>query len=61
MNWDDLNMEKSFSSFPAYKQSKLANCLFTIELERRLKDAGVVAVSLHPGKIEFFVHGKRLN
>ena len=55
MNWDDLNMEKSFASFPAYKQSKLANCLFTIELDRRLKDAGVIAVSLHPGKHNIFI------
>jgi hypothetical protein len=46
MNWDDLNMEKSFSSFPA---------LFTIELEKHLKDAGVVAVYLHPGKLKFFL------
>ena len=54
MNWDDLNMEKSFSSLPAYKQNKLSHCLFTIELEKRLKDAGVVALSLHPGQLKFF-------
>lgn len=50
MNWDDLNQEKSYSAIFGYQQSKLANCLFTIELARRLKDTGVVAVSLHPGK-----------
>ena len=49
MNWDDLNLEKSYNGFTAYKQSKLANCLFTIELDKRLKDTGVIAVSLHPG------------
>ena len=49
MNWDDLNLEKSFSAWTAYQQSKLANCLFTIELAKRLKDTGVIAVSLHPG------------
>ena len=51
MNWEDLNLEKSYSGFSAYKQSKLANCLFTIELDKRLKDTGVIATSLHPGKI----------
>ena len=37
MNWDDLQSEKSYTSFFAYRQSKLANCLFTIELAKRLK------------------------
>ena len=37
MNWDDLQSEKSYGSFFAYRQSKLANCLFTIELAKRLK------------------------
>ena len=37
MNWTDLQSEKSYTSFFAYRQSKLANCLFTIELAKRLK------------------------
>jgi len=37
MNWDDLNYEKSYSAFDCYGQSKLAQVLFTIELEKRLK------------------------
>jgi NAD(P)-dependent dehydrogenase (short-subunit alcohol dehydrogenase family) len=37
MNWDDLQSEKSYASFFAYRQSKLANCLFTFELSKRLK------------------------
>ena len=37
MKWDDLQSEKSYDATFAYRQSKLANCLFTIELAKRLK------------------------
>ena len=49
---DDLNWEsRSYSRWPAYGQSKLANLLFTLELDRRLTEAGsaVRAVAAHPG------------
>jgi NAD(P)-dependent dehydrogenase (short-subunit alcohol dehydrogenase family) len=49
---DDLNWEKrSYSRWPAYGQSKLANLLFTSELQRRLDQAGssVQALAAHPG------------
>jgi len=36
INFDDLMMEKGYSSMHAYAQSKLANVLFTRELARRL-------------------------
>ena len=52
MNWDDLQSEKSFESFFAYAQSKLANILFTIELADRLKGTGVTVCSLHPGVVK---------
>jgi hypothetical protein len=32
MKWDDLMSEHKFSSMDAYRQSKLANVLFTREL-----------------------------
>ncbi|XP_060537313.1 retinol dehydrogenase 11-like isoform X1 [Cylas formicarius] len=55
MNFDDLNWEKTkYNPIKAYGQSKLANILFTKELDRRLKEAGVSGVnvySLHPGVI----------
>ncbi len=51
INFDDLNGEKSYSPWPAYFQSKLANLLFTRELQRCLADddADVIAVAAHPG------------
>jgi len=47
--FDDLMGQKSFSGWRAYKQSKLANLLFTYELARRLEGSGVTANALHPG------------
>ena len=49
---DDLNWERrSYNAWRAYGQSKLANLLFTLELERRLTAAGspVRALAAHPG------------
>jgi hypothetical protein len=37
MYWEDLNLEKRFSSFGAYSQSKLCNVLFTLELAKRFE------------------------
>ena len=51
MNWDDLMSEKSYSGFPAYCQSKLANVLFTKELARRLEGTGVTVNAVHPGVV----------
>ncbi|PTL60085.1 oxidoreductase [Paraconexibacter algicola] len=50
---DDLNWEEpgSYDRWRAYGQSKLANLLFTSELQRRLAAAGspVIATAAHPG------------
>ncbi|MFC1434541.1 oxidoreductase [Streptacidiphilus sp. N1-3] len=49
---DDLNWERRrYRPMGAYGQSKLANLLFTVELQRRLSAAGspVRALSAHPG------------
>jgi NAD(P)-dependent dehydrogenase (short-subunit alcohol dehydrogenase family) len=49
---DDLNWEHGdYQRWPAYGQSKLANLLFTLELQRRLTEAGspVRALAAHPG------------
>jgi NAD(P)-dependent dehydrogenase (short-subunit alcohol dehydrogenase family) len=47
----DLQGEKRYSKWAAYGQSKLANLLFTHELDRRLKEAGrkTISVACHPG------------
>jgi NAD(P)-dependent dehydrogenase (short-subunit alcohol dehydrogenase family) len=49
---DDLNWQnRRYKPMGAYGQSKLANLLFTVELQRRLTEAGspVRALSAHPG------------
>jgi NAD(P)-dependent dehydrogenase (short-subunit alcohol dehydrogenase family) len=52
IDFDDLNWErKRYRPWRAYAQSKLANLLFTSELQRRLAQAGspVLATAAHPG------------
>ncbi|HXQ58102.1 MAG TPA: SDR family NAD(P)-dependent oxidoreductase [Actinomycetes bacterium] len=50
VNFDDLQSERSYSRVAAYSQSKLANLMFTYELQRRLSGAGTtIAVAAHPG------------
>ena len=51
MAWDDLQSRRSYTGFGAYGQSKLANLLFSAELQRRLDSAGlqVMATAAHPG------------
>jgi NAD(P)-dependent dehydrogenase (short-subunit alcohol dehydrogenase family) len=51
IDFSDLNWEKGYKAQAAYGQSKLANLLFTYELQRRLAAAGkdTLAVAAHPG------------
>lgn len=51
INRDDLMSTKSYSPSTAYSQSKLANLVFALELDRRLKAKGSAAKALacHPG------------
>jgi NAD(P)-dependent dehydrogenase (short-subunit alcohol dehydrogenase family) len=51
IDFDDLQLRKSYSTFRAYGNSKLMNILFTRELARRLEGAGVTANCLHPGGV----------
>jgi NAD(P)-dependent dehydrogenase (short-subunit alcohol dehydrogenase family) len=59
MNWDDLNMFDNFTTGGVYCQAKLANILFTRELDRRVEADGIVAQSMHPGVVNsnFASHG----
>ncbi|WP_030906475.1 SDR family NAD(P)-dependent oxidoreductase [Streptomyces sp. NRRL F-5126] len=50
IHFDDLQWERSYSRIGAYGQSKLANLLFTYELQRRIAPHGTtVALAAHPG------------
>jgi NAD(P)-dependent dehydrogenase (short-subunit alcohol dehydrogenase family) len=50
IHFDDLQWERSYNRVAAYGQSKLANLLFTYELQRRLASHGTtVAAAAHPG------------
>jgi NAD(P)-dependent dehydrogenase (short-subunit alcohol dehydrogenase family) len=50
INFGDLQSERSYRRVAAYSQSKLANLMFTYELQRRLSGAGTtIAVAAHPG------------
>ncbi|MEH3139099.1 MAG: SDR family NAD(P)-dependent oxidoreductase [Mycobacterium kyogaense] len=51
IHFDDLQWERGYNRVAAYGQSKLANLMFTYELQRRLAAAGAktIAVAAHPG------------
>jgi NAD(P)-dependent dehydrogenase (short-subunit alcohol dehydrogenase family) len=51
IDFDDLNAEKEYNPEKAYGQSKLANLLFSYELQRRFEAAGLdtIAAAVHPG------------
>jgi NAD(P)-dependent dehydrogenase (short-subunit alcohol dehydrogenase family) len=49
IHFDDLQWERSYSSVGAYGQAKLANLLFTYELQRRLTGKPTIAAAAHPG------------
>ncbi|MEU4931191.1 oxidoreductase [Streptomyces yokosukanensis] len=51
IHFGDVNLRGRYNPTRAYAQSKLANLLFTLELQRRLTEAGspVRALAAHPG------------
>lgn len=51
INFKDLQSKQSYSAQRAYAQSKLANILFTLELQRKLEaaHADTISVVSHPG------------
>ncbi len=50
--WDDIGFDdRPFSKMEAYGQSKTANVLTAVELDRRLAPLGVHAYSVHPGMV----------
>ncbi|MCR6483679.1 SDR family NAD(P)-dependent oxidoreductase [Amycolatopsis sp. OK19-0408] len=50
IHFDDLQWEKSYDRVAAYGQAKLANLMFSYELQRRLASHGTTAaIAAHPG------------
>lgn len=51
IHFENLNLDGEYAPMTAYGQSKLANLLFTLELQRRLAAGGssVRALAAHPG------------
>ena len=49
--WDNLHAEKSYDRWACYSQSKLANVMFSLELNNRLQKSNldVFSLSAHPG------------
>lgn len=52
MQWDNLQLEDAYDRWLAYGQSKTANVLFAVELDRRGASRDVRAFATHPGLIE---------
>ena len=57
IRWDDPNFTTGYDSRQAYAQSKKANVLFAVELDRRWAEDGVRGYAVHPG----VVVGTKLN
>jgi NAD(P)-dependent dehydrogenase (short-subunit alcohol dehydrogenase family) len=51
IDFDNVNAEKGYNAREAYSQSKLANLLFTLELNERMQEHGAAAMATaaHPG------------
>ena len=52
VDFDDPNfLNRPYDKWKAYGQSKSANSLFAVELDARMKDRGIRAFAVHPGRI----------
>jgi NAD(P)-dependent dehydrogenase (short-subunit alcohol dehydrogenase family) len=53
LDWNDLQLRRHYNGLRAYEQSKLANVLFTLELNRRLgAGSSVRAYAADPGLVK---------
>lgn len=57
IRWDDPNFTSDYDSSAAYAQSKKANVLFAVELDRRFAGEAIRGYAVHPG----VVVGTKLN
>lgn len=51
LNWDDIQLCKCYNALRAYRQTKLANVLFTAELNRKLAGSNIRAFAADPGLV----------
>ena len=51
IRWDDIHFENDYDKWQSYGQSKTAASLLAIELDSRMKNEGIRALSVHPGGI----------
>lgn len=51
IRWEDPHFETEYDGMAAYGQSKTANVLFAVELDRRWNSDGIRGYALHPGGI----------
>lgn len=62
IHWKDVMLQRHYGTLRAYKQSKLANVLFTYELNRRLEpDSSVTAFAVDPGLVNTNIGTKGTN
>lgn len=62
VNFRDINSQRSYSPWRAYKQSKLATLLFSRELDIRLRAVGLKAplsIASHPGLVNTGLYRNR--
>lgn len=50
IDFDDVMMERSFNSGDAYRRSKLAQIMFTIDLAAKLDPSRITVTSVHPAR-----------
>ena len=51
IHWDDLQLARGYDPRVAYAQSKKANVLFAVELDRRWSGDGIRGYAVHPGVV----------
>ncbi len=52
MHFDDLNLTRNYHGLRSYEQSKLANVLFTYELDRRKAEDHISTYCVQPGLVQ---------
>jgi NAD(P)-dependent dehydrogenase (short-subunit alcohol dehydrogenase family) len=51
IDFDDVMLDQHYEGLEAYRQSKLAQIMFTFDLAEQLKDTGITVNALHPASL----------